>query len=537
MVRFRSHFLLIKGVTLTVLALILNSQSLAEEPWKPIPVTIGKETTFINGPLRPDGYPDYVEALRRHARRGVTIENNAAVLLAQTLGSASIGEEFREAYFAELGIKEPPLEGVYFIRFREFAEQHDVETNSDEFFDSVVAASTRPWSPADYPLIDQWLKSIDEPLRKIATASERSHLYFPIVSASADPDLQKLLSRPILQLAQIVRALEIRAMLRLGTGQLEQAQVDVQVMYRLEYLMQESPDLLTRLVGSSFRSNTTNVLVAYTHHGQPTAQQAKALWRHLERLPVPKDLEGVIDVRLRYELLDGICKSMREGPQDAIAMLRKFELDDEADQLLESLPKTQQDADAELLVANVIVEELLTAVGKPTFAKQNASLKELRQAGKGGLFDKMMRKVLPVFEIIDGLSEDAEDAEEEEVTEEPPSLAEEWLGMNAVLVMSLQEKLAKATTQHEQVRVALALAAYRHDQQRYPKDLDALVPKYIEKLPVDVYHELPLVYRREREGYLLYSFGPDGEDNDGGDVEDSYSYDDVTICVPLPELN
>ena len=50
--------------------------SSAENP-KP-KITIGKETTYITEPLRPDGYPDYVAALNRRASEGVTPENNAA---------------------------------------------------------------------------------------------------------------------------------------------------------------------------------------------------------------------------------------------------------------------------------------------------------------------------------------------------------------------------------------------------------------------------------------------------------------------------
>src|SRR5438094_5975588 len=48
--------------------------------------TIGKETTYVTGPLDKDGYIDYAAALNERLGRGVTPENNACVLLWKALG-------------------------------------------------------------------------------------------------------------------------------------------------------------------------------------------------------------------------------------------------------------------------------------------------------------------------------------------------------------------------------------------------------------------------------------------------------------------
>ncbi len=59
-------------------------------PSRPL-VAISARTTYITEPLRTDGYPDYLAALNRLASKGVTLENNAAVLLMQQV--------FRPEYF------------------------------------------------------------------------------------------------------------------------------------------------------------------------------------------------------------------------------------------------------------------------------------------------------------------------------------------------------------------------------------------------------------------------------------------------------
>jgi hypothetical protein len=65
------------------------------------------------------------------------------------------------------------------------------------------------------------------------------------------------------------------------------------------------------------------------------------------------------------------------------------------------------------------------------------------------------------------------------------------------------------------LRTDLALRLFRQDCGRLPERLDELVPKYLAATPVDPFSNQPLVYRRGDTGYLLYSVGPDGEDNGG----------------------
>src|SRR5690606_36378322 len=62
--------------------------------------------------------------------------------------------------------------------------------------------------------------------------------------------------------------------------------------------------------------------------------------------------------------------------------------------------------------------------------------------------------------------------------------------------------------------VAAALAVYRLDNGAYPESLDPLVPGLLDQAPVDVYGN-QLAYRRTDNGYLLYSLGPNGIDDQG----------------------
>src|SRR6266487_3214481 len=48
--------------------------------------TVGKETTYVTGPLDEDGYVDYAAALNERLSRGIKPEDNANVLLWRALG-------------------------------------------------------------------------------------------------------------------------------------------------------------------------------------------------------------------------------------------------------------------------------------------------------------------------------------------------------------------------------------------------------------------------------------------------------------------
>jgi ABC-type transport system involved in multi-copper enzyme maturation permease subunit len=60
-----------------------------------------------------------------------------------------------------------------------------------------------------------------------------------------------------------------------------------------------------------------------------------------------------------------------------------------------------------------------------------------------------------------------------------------------------------------------AVERYRRAHGGWPETLDALVPAFLSLVPTDPYDGRPLRYRRLPGGVVVYSVGPDGEDNGG----------------------
>ncbi len=59
----------------------------------------------------------------------------------------------------------------------------------------------------------------------------------------------------------------------------------------------------------------------------------------------------------------------------------------------------------------------------------------------------------------------------------------------------------------------LAVRVYAIEQGGKPETLAALVPDYLDELPVDPFTREPLKYRRGENGYQVYSVGPDKKDD------------------------
>ena len=103
-------------------------------------------------------------------------------------------------------------------------------------------------------------------------------------------------------------------------------------------------------------------------------------------------------------------------------------------------------------------------------------------------------------------------------------------------VRKAQDSADRAQQTHNNLILAFALARYQREHGHYPKELAALAPKYLERIPQDLFSGQPLIYRPKENGYLLYSVGVNGKDEDGRGYEDVPPGDDLSVRMPLSEL-
>ncbi len=315
------------ALTFGLAAAILTIAAGAEESTKKADgksrpkVTISKETTFITAPLRPDGYPDYTAAFDEIAGRGVTPENNAAVLLQQAFGPAEIPEKLRADYFRKLGIKPLPEKGDYFVTRDEMVKRWRVghpqkslpDDESDDLSDEFDRAIERPWTAKDFPMVAEWLRINEKLLKLIEQATQKPKLYFPVLNTSDGPLIGRELPH-IQQIREVGQVLVAKAMYLAGQDKVAEAWQTLLACHRLARLLYFEPGVIELLIGYAVDGMATKADVALIHSTRLTKPQIDKMLRNLQALPPTAGVTPAFDVAERFTFLDTVLCVAREGP-------------------------------------------------------------------------------------------------------------------------------------------------------------------------------------------------------------------------------
>lgn len=93
----------------------------------------------------------------------------------------------------------------------------------------------------------------------------------------------------------------------------------------------------------------------------------------------------------------------------------------------------------------------------------------------------------------------------------------------------LQVALDKAL--HAAAWAGIAVDRYRLDHGTFPATLDALVPQYLDEVPLDPFSNQPLKYRVNAGSALIYSIGPDQHDDGGAPYDPRNARGDVVFTL------
>jgi len=518
-----------------------KSESAADKP-KP-KITIGKETTYITEPLRPDGYPDYVAALNQRASQGVTAENNAAVLLLKALGPGIVSEKSRKDTFRLLDIDDLPDDSQYIVGQKEAikkwrAQQPDgAKLPSDEELEEQFdRAEQQPWSDDEFPAVDFWLSLNTAPLDVAIRGIGRPKYYYPYISGEENyPPAISILLPLVQESRQIAYLLSARAMHELKLGHIGAAWRDLMACHRLARHIAAGQCLVESLVGDAIDSIAIQGDIEVAHYGSLSASQAKRMQKELEHLPKLAPLVDKIDIGERCIYLDAVAHVARFGTfakfQEFIGLIvalsggKNEATKPDPTRLDFSFGKV--DWDIPLTDGNAWYDRFAQCgrIDDPrardkALKKLDNDIKARADEAKGshsytfmilwfaGLLPKestgqFMAKVFSSLLL--------------------PATAAAFRAEDRLQMMSLMDQ------------TAFALAAYRADRGNYPEKLDGLVPEYVSVVPDDTFvaTPTPIRYRREGDAYLLWSVFNNGIDDDGRGQSDDPPGDDW-VLRPLP---
>ncbi len=504
-----------------LIVIIFSTSLLAGEPQARY--KISKETTYVLGPLDEDGYIDYAEALHKKLSQGVTTKNNANVLVWKVLGPRPEGGKMPQQFFQWMGIKEPPVQGDYFKSFYTYLKKRNLigPGGMQKFWKQLDQASKRPWTGAKFPELAGWIQDNQKPLDLLRKMNERPRYYSPVTPVAFRKPRAGLISAllPAVQKCRaLARALELRAMFYLGAGKPEEAWKDLLTCHRLGRLMTQGATLIEALVGYALSTIAVEGEMKLIQYGKLSSKQAMKHLDDLRKLPPIKPMEAIVEVGERFMFLDTV-RLIDQGGISAVTALILPRRAEKIDPRIKPLMSRINWSSA-LKNANQWYDRLVVTLrGDPSkgrayrekqLDKLEARMKKLRKSLND---DKVVRSIL--------------------AGQKKPEIA---LGeiIGDILLAELLPALRKVqnatdrTRQFDKVaQIAFALEAYRQDQKRYPEKLAKLTPKYLKKIPKDIFSEKELIYRAKKTSYLLYSVGVNGLDDKGRWWNDKPLGDDI----------
>lgn len=314
-------------------------------------------------------------------------------------------------------------------------------------------------------------------------------------------------------------------MLRLGEGKVDEAWHDLLACHRWARLVAQGPMFLEFLIANAIEAAACTADATLAHHGNLTSEQARRFGADLRQLDPLPDVVDTIDVAERFSFLDSVCAMARDGPATFAEINGPGEEPAWLETQFSKRTARLLDWDAVLRMGNEYFDRLVEA---------------------GRIADRSEREEA-VAKLDEEIEEDLNEARD------PMSLGKSLLGkgpgkvvtekIGQVFLALLAPPFSAAWESEDRTRltlqmtqVALALAAYRSDHGSYPDRLARLVPEYLEEMPRDLFADGELRYERDGEDYVLYSVGPNGQDEEGRDWDSDSSGDDVTIRTsPLPQ--
>lgn len=491
-------------------------------------ITVSPETTHFLGPVDERGYVDYAEAVNLALEQDIRPEDNFAVILFEVLGPHPEESEIPDEFYERLGMSRPPDEGDYFVTLSDWLiEHHPIDfERSSAICDRMMAS---PWKANDLPVVYQWLKEIRLPLNRLARGIRRKHYFKPATNPADEPGRRGPLIAALLPDVTvsrgIARAFIARSMLRLSEDSHEEAWNDLLACHCFSRHLSHGASLLDRTLAATLEALAIKAETHFLHYVHPNSGRVAILRSQLTLLPMRGAMAEAVDNGERAMFLDSVSE-FSSGNTEFLYALTGIDRSNHLERL-HRIIHGHVDWDFVMKSGNHWYDRVVDTVNLPDYHR----FKSVTAALCSDLRSLHAKTGDPANwwpVLVPGMHRQTATYQ----------TADEMVLLMLPAVTQARTCEERVTQYFRNYQVALALAAWHSDHGSYPERLERLTPELIEAVPEDVFSGNPVKYRREGDGYVLYSVGCDETDNDGQSWEDNPRGDDITIRMPyVPEVS
>ena len=406
-----------------------------------------------------------------------------------------------------------------FVKFAEVKEKLEPEAR-ERLYSLLDELGKRPWKTSEFPKVAEWLKAMEEPLKLAAEATRRPKYYHPLIVARTErgPDSLITCLIPMVQRCrQLGQTFTIRAMLNLGEGRTDEAWQDLLACHRLARQISHGGTMIENLVGIALEHIAGDTDLTLLERGKLDEKKLRRIWKDWRELPAFKSVAANLDAGERFMVLESVLLVDRYG-LDFMEWMGGGKRKKREPARLKGV-----NWDPALKNINSFFDRVAVVLAEKDHAKRQGALTKLEMELRG-LKAKIGDRLPLDLAIYVFLT---------------PEQRGERIGN--VLITLLVPAFTKVQMAEERTTqllanmdAAFALEAFRIDNGKFPKELSELVPKYLKQAPVDLFTGKGPVYRPVADGYLLYSFGPNGKDDEARSRDDDPPGDDLVIRIPRP---
>lgn len=330
-----------------------------------------------------------------------------------------------------------------------------------------------------------WFAAWDEALAELRSASQRPFAMLP--GNYSSPEIAPI--PDFVAARSLAQALAVRARVHLLLGQSGATREDLDALGAILKGLDGKP---STLVSAMIRCALAGLYLEIVEDGF-----ARRLWK-------PENLAGLQERLLSIDLLEDYVSALRDGEQAAVCyLLEKLAAD--ADR------KNRQSVAQLIAGGNNWQEKALRLVPAGWIRKNQLLAARFLQLGMA-LIDPEEKRYFPAK------AEQTFAAIDSEFRRRRPGNF-----LAAVCIPNFSR--ASSTVAKNQSRLQLAaincaLERHRHEKGEYPERLELLAPEHLARVPHDLVTGKAPIYRRlDLDRCVLYSVGPDGND-DGGSGDD-----------------
>lgn len=448
-------------------------------------IQISDSTTWITKPQRSGSHEiDYV-AFFNNKMSSRVVGDNAVVDYIRILGTGELRNDQllkQSAWLKSNGLSR---------------RKSRLRPLDDSLKELIASGELTPKLVSSHAQALTWLKENEDVLDQIVEASTRPSFFFPLVDDETSP---RLIATPLQFLDDVRSAalgLYVRALFSMSESEPERALRDLHAVSRVARQISNQVGLIPQIIALRLESTALDGYEK-TIGLLKTPDDLQALSEQLLVVNWERDVREEINTYERAVILE--CAQATAGTLDPTSVV-SLRLPPAAEAILKDV-----DWNRTLRLINGRVDELHTVMSAGNEPNYGANVLKFQQEMEASIRHFLVKPTCDGFAdlfIFD-------------------------YGLNGSFYLNPQEA---TLMRRELLSILAALRAFQVREGRVPTSLVELTPNYMTRVPMDRFlQSKPPVYRADKSNFMLYSVGPNRED-DGG--FDHIARGDVVVSAPV----